>query len=319
MQKMNEIKNAITAASDIIIITHVNPDGDAIGSSLALQTALKKLRKQAVCVCDGKVMEKYFFLEPIGRLEAPEDFDRKFELAIAIDCADKNRMGKAEKIFCNAGKSINIDHHNTNEGFGDINLISNVSSSGELIFELIEALETGFDPGIAECLYTAMSTDTGNFTYSNTSKKALQYTSSLISLFDFAKIADLLYRTRTYENTLLIAKAIDNMTLHENARIALIALSKSDLESTGIKSPDYEMLVNYASEINTVKIAIFLRELKDGGYKISLRSMGELDVASLAASYNGGGHKNAAGCMMNAPLEEVKEAILADAAKLLNA
>ena len=125
---------------------------------------------------------------------------------------------------------------------------------------------------------------------------------------------------RTYENTLLIAKAIDNMTLHEDGQISLIVLKLVDLEEAGIKTPDYETIINYAMEINTVKIAIFLRELKDGGYKISLRSSGSLDVAARwPPAYNGGGHKNAAGGMLNAPLSELREAILADAARLLRA
>lgn len=317
MQKPNEIADAIKEASDILLITHVNPDGDAIGSTLGLKAALTRMGKNAISICDGKVVEKYAYLESAGALEFPDDHERDFELAIAIDCADKNRMGKAEKIFFRALKNINIDHHNTNDCFADLNFVKNVSSSGELVYEVIEALQCGMDGITAQCLYTAISTDTGNFTYSNTTKEALEYTSKLIAYFDFVKTADLLYRTRTYKNTRLIARVIDNMTLHYDDKVALIVMMQSDLEDIGIEIPDYEMLINYASEIDTVKIAIFIREQKDGGYKISLRSAGNLNVAQLASNYGGGGHKNAAGGRMNASLEEVKEAILTDAKKLL--
>ena len=183
---------------------------------------------------------------------------------------------------------------------------------------MIEALQCGMDEMTAQCLYTAITSDTGNFTYSNTTKEALEYTSKLIAYFDFVKTADLLYRTRTYKNTRLIARAIDNMTLYEDDRIALIVMRQSDLQDIGITFPDYEMLINYASEIDTVKIAIFLRELKDGGCKISLRSAGNIDVAEMASNYNGGGHKNAAGGMINVHLEEAKAALLSDAKRFLN-
>jgi phosphoesterase RecJ-like protein len=317
MQILNEIKDAILAAQDILLITHVNPDGDAIGSTLALHTALGKMEKRSVCVCDGRIVEKYYYMNKAGILYRPEEQQKRFDLAIAIDCADQNRMGEADKLFLDAGKSINIDHHNTNEGFGHINLIKNVSSSGEIVYELIEVLGCGMDAVTAECLYTAISADTGNFTYSNTTENALLYTAKLIGYFDFSQTANLLYRTRSFDNTRLIAKAIDKLTLHAEDRIALMVITQADLLDVGIKMPDYEMLVNYASEVDTVNIAIFMRELKDSGYKISLRSSGDIDVAELAFSYGGGGHKNAAGCTINASFEEAKAIILAAASALL--
>jgi len=319
MQTLSDLKRSIRKASQILLITHLNPDGDAVGSMLALSVALQKMQKRTVCVCDGKIMEKYAFLKSAGEILKPDRIDAVFDLAIAIDCADQKRMGSAEKLFFAAKENANIDHHGTNESFGRINIVHSVSSSGELIYELIEELGTGLDAETAECLYTAISTDTGNFTYSNTTKKALLYTAELIGLFDYTRTADYLYRTRTYENTRLIAKAIDNLSLYEEGRAALMYLCRSDLAEADVKNPDYEMIVNYASEIDTVKVAVFLRELKDGGYKLSLRSSGDLDVAALCAEYGGGGHKNAAGCSMNAPFEEVKETILSAVKKLLNA
>ncbi len=317
MQILREIKEAIIAAQELLLITHVNPDGDAIGSTLALHTALEKMGKHSVCVCDGRIVEKYFYMNKAGMLYRPEEQQKDFDLAIAIDCADKNRMGEADKLFFNAKTNVNIDHHNTNEGFGDINLIKNVSSSGEIIFELIEVLGCGLDAMTAECLYTAISTDTGNFTYSNTTENALLYTARLIGYFDFTVTASLLYRTRSFDNTRLIAKAIDNLSLYEDGAVSLMVLTQADLGEAGIKLPDYEMVVNYASEIDTVKVAIFMRELKDGSYKISLRSSGDLDVAQMAFSHNGGGHRNAAGCTLHMPFEEAKSLILAEASRLL--
>lgn len=317
METFSGLKKSLLAASNILLITHVNPDGDAVGSTLALSHALQKMQKNTVSVCDGKIVEKYRFLKGVDGIVQPEEADGVFDLAVAIDCADQKRMGSAEKLFFDAKENANIDHHGTNECFGRINIVHSVSSSGELIYELIEELGTGLDEMTAECLYTAISTDTGNYTYSNTSKKALLYTAELIGYFDFKQAADCLYRTRSYDNTRLIARAIDNLSLYEDGRAAIMYLNRSDIEENGIKNPDFEMIVNYASEIETVRVAVFLRELKDGGYKASLRSSGNIDVAEICAAYGGGGHKNAAGCSINAPLDEAIEKILSDIRKIL--
>ena len=308
MCSFSDILTAILQAQSILIIAHIQPDGDTLGSSFALHEMLKKMGKDSQLYCEDGIPHRYEELFPTDTL-LQKCSDTAYDLAIAVDCADKSRLGKAQKVFKRSKNNLNIDHHVTNEKFANINYISDASSVGEIIYELMR--EAGFeqDEKTALYLYIAMSTDTGNFTYSNTGRKCLAYTSELVELFDLRETADILFRRRTLVLTKLIARALNRLELFNNGEIAAVTLLLSDLKEFNASGSDCENIVDFAREIEETKIAVFFREIKSG-VKMSFRSKGDIDVCSIAASFGGGGHKNASGCCTKGKIDEVRKTVI---------
>jgi len=306
---LNDVKKAIDRADGIILIAHIQPDGDTLGSSFALQRVIEKMGKKARICCDGEMPDRYAPLFPAGVLEDPADCDATGALAIAVDCADTARLGKCHKLFKHAAETVNIDHHVTNEGFAHINYVAEASSVGEIIYELMRVCGVQPDADIAKYLYIAMSTDTGNFTYSNTGRKCLAYVSEMVDLFDLRATADVLFRRRSLLATRLIGRAISRLETFSDGKIATVTLLDSDMKEFGATGADCENIVDYAREIEETQIAVFFRELPTG-VKISFRSKGDIDVGAVAASFGGGGHMNAAGCCTGGKLEEVRKSVL---------
>lgn len=308
MCSLLDIITAIGDAHKILVIAHIQPDGDTLGSSFALDAMLKKLGKDSTIYCEDDIPHRYaelFPSEATSLLTASSNFD----LAIAVDCADKSRLGKAQKIFKRANNNVNIDHHITNESFAKLNYIAEASSVGEIIYELMSEAGVEQDESTARYLYIAMSTDTGNFTYSNTGRKCLMYCADLVELFDLRETADILFRRRTLILTRLIGRALSRLEVYEGGKIACVTLLLSDMKEFGASGADCENIVDFAREIEETRVAVFFREIKNG-IKISLRSKGDIDVCSVASSMGGGGHKNAAGCCTQGKLDEVKASIL---------
>ncbi len=306
MYSLQGVKKEIEKASSILVIAHIQPDGDTLGSCFALQHMLGSIGKRSDIYCDDGIPHRYAELFPEnGLISVIED---KYDLAIAIDCADKSRLGKAQKIFKKIN-NINIDHHITNEKFGKLNYIAEASSVGEIIFELMAEEGVPHDEMSARYLYIAMSTDTGNFTYSNTGRKCLRYTSELVGLFDIRETADILFRRRTLVLTRLITRALTRLETFEEGKVASVTLLTKDMKELGASSSDCENIVDFAREIEETKVAVFFREIKNG-VKVSLRSKGDIDVCSVASSFGGGGHKNASGFCTAGKIDEVKNTVI---------
>lgn len=304
-----DIKEALFCADNILIIAHTQPDGDTLGSCFALYCALAQLGKNAEICCDSPMPEKYSPLFESGKLKMPDDLGENYDIIAALDCADKSRLGKALKVFKHHNNTINIDHHVTNDEYAKMNFVREASSVGELIFELLELFNIEITEKIAKYIYIAISTDTGNFTYSNTSKTCMNYASQIIEKFDISVTADMLFRRRSLKSTQLIGRGISSLEMHEEGKISIMTITLKDLEELGAQSSDCENIVNYAREIDTVKAAVVLRELHTG-VKVSLRSKGDVDVGAVASAFNGGGHKNASGCCIGAELDEAKQKVL---------
>ena len=307
MNGLPEILRAIEDSSDILVIAHIQPDGDTLGSCFALLNMLRRMGKRARLYSEDGIPHKYCELFPADALAQLGEGGH--DTMIALDCADKSRLGKAWKPFKKAKLSVNIDHHVTNERFAKINYIAEASSVGEIIFELMRLAGVEQDGDSARYLYIAISTDTGNFTYSNTSSKCLLYVSELVELFDLRETADMLFRRRSLVLTRLIARALSRLELYDEGNIAVVTLLADDMKELGASGADCENIVDFAREIEETKIAVFLREVNNG-VKISLRSKGDLDVGAVAAALGGGGHKNASGCCVTGKLDEVKSRVL---------
>lgn len=316
MNDLSEIAKAINESQNILIIAHIQPDGDTLGSCFALENVLKKKGKNTTIYCDDGIPNRYNELFPSDKVTKTLKSGTVYDAAIAIDCADKARIGKSQKAFKSAVLSINIDHHITNEQFAKMNYIADASSTGEIIFELMHEFNADQDETTAKYLYIAISTDTGNFTYSNTSGKCLSYVSRLVDLFDLRETADILFRRRSLVLTRLIARALSRLEIYNDGKVAAVILLASDMKELDANSSDCENIVDFAREIEETKVAVFFREIKNG-VKISFRSKGDIDISEVASAFGGGGHKNAAGCVANEKMDVIKPKILEMIGKLV--
>jgi len=313
---VESIKKAICRAQDILLIAHIQPDGDTLGSCFALAYIINNMGKKAIVCCDSEMPEKYAFMFSPHTLVSPKSAEGTFDLAIAVDCADKVRLGKCVKHFESAKATLNIDHHMTNEGYADINYISDASSVGEIIFEFFRCMRIKPDDKSAKYLYIAMATDTGNFTYSNTRKNTLLYAAELVELFNLRETADILFRQRSLISTRLIGRALSRLEIYAQGRIASLTILESDMKELNAQSGDCENIVDFAREIDKTQVAVFFRELP-AGVKISFRSKDNVDVGAFAAAYGGGGHVAASGCVASGKLDEVKTQVIEKLLELL--
>jgi len=316
---IKDIIESVNESRRILLIAHIQPDGDTVGACFALKAAIKQSGKEAAVACGSGMPRQYAFLAGKAPYFFGETPPAAYELAIAVDCADRERVGGLVSVFDAAEKTVNIDHHRSNTRFADINLVSDVSSAGEIVYGILREMDTDIDRYIARCLYAAIATDTGNFTYSNTNPNAMRITAELMTTgFDLADTANRLFRTRTLAATKLIGLAVGSIVLQVDGALALMCLSKKDIISAGAKDEECENVVNYAREIKGVRIAVFIRETDTGTYKASFRSDDGYDVAAIAAIFGGGGHRNAAGCTVKGNLADILNRLVTEAKKQLH-
>lgn len=305
---MNAILEEIEHAQTILICGHVRPDGDCLGSAFALREYCIGLGKIADVCSPSPIPDSYKFMRQSEKFNA---LSRKtYDLFIAVDCATQDRIGKMEGFYRSAIRTVCIDHHEGHEGFADVNLVKNYASSTcEIIFDLLEP--TGkITREIANYLYIGLSTDTGHFMHSNTDSKVM-YTAYKLSCLgaECHNIATELYRSRSRNKTMLIAKSIEAMRFYMNDTVCIIPMTQELLEECNISSNDTEGIIDYAISINGVEIGISMCAEKENEYKVSFRSRAR-HVNEIAAVFGGGGHIYAAGCRICGKTEDVIDKIL---------
>lgn len=316
---MQEIEKKIRNEQDFLILGHISPDGDTIGSGMALLLALQGLGKSAIFAVDGKLPEKMAFLSDYAKVysfaEVPK---RQYGCVIAVDVSDRERMGKCQALFDASPNTIVIDHHGTNPGFGGSNHIETVGATGLLIYRLLQQLQVPLTKQVADLLYLAICTDTGNFSYSNTDAEILHMAAELREAgADIPLIIENIYKARSLGATRLIGRSLEHLILAEEGKIALSYILQEDFRELGALVEDTEELINYTREIKSVEIAIFLRQSEEEQFKISFRSKNYADVAALASEFEGGGHVHASGGKIQAPLQVAIARLLEAAAKKL--
>ncbi|MDO5111101.1 MAG: bifunctional oligoribonuclease/PAP phosphatase NrnA [Clostridia bacterium] len=318
MSKLSFIASYLQERDDYTIICHVSPDGDTLGSGLALYGALQKLKKSVQIVCEDALPKVYAFLPFSGALKKPAEAAQTRNV-ISVDCAARDRLGTAETLFANARHTLNIDHHVTNAEYADDNCVWDTAAAGEIFFDLLEMMGL-IDPDIATCLYTAIMTDTGNFAYSNTSPETLHAAAELIEDgADNAYINRCVYRTMPFSKVRLLGYALAHIELYCNGRLGLSRITRQDFEDAGATCEDVEGIIDHIRDVDTVEIAVLVRESAEAGAcKVSLRSKTSLDVGDVAARMNGGGHKRAAGYTDHGTLDEVCARALQMAGALLS-
>ncbi len=297
MQNLKKIINKITASNRIAVISHVSPDGDAVGSSLALAIALRNSGRTVDVYLEDGVPNVYSFLTASDTVLS-QWIGKEYDAVIALDTGDIDRLGKCVQVFNSTTSRINIDHHITNTSFGDYNYIdAKASSAGEIVYNLIGMLGLGINKEIAECLYVAIATDTGGFRYGNTTSKSMQAAAELLTHdIDVSGISRRVFELVTEKKVRLLGNAIGTLEISSGGRLALMYLSNQDKERLGAAAEDFDGIVNIARNIAGVEAAAFLVEIQPMEIKVNFRSNTYVDVSTIAVKHGGGGHKRAAGC-----------------------
>ncbi len=313
-QILNKIVDIIENNNSFLITSHVYPDGDSLGTMLGLGIFLKeKLGKQVDMVQDGQIPGVYKFLPQWNAIKNQDQLQEKYQVLIALECPSPSRMGTVMQNVQPGYVVVNIDHHKDNQLYGDINwLDAEASAVGELIYEIIYKINPdALTPEIATCLFAAMFTDTGGFHYSNTTGKTLRYSADLLDRgVNGWEIARKVYHTRPYNMTRLLGKMMAGIHIVHQGKIAYGIITREMFQECGCEPNDTEGFINPIRAVEGIEIGILFQETLDGKTKASFRSMGRYDVAELAQKFNGGGHKMAAGALMEGPIPVVTESVL---------
>ena len=288
-----------------LLAAHQSPDGDTLGSCLALREALLGMGKDAVVVCPDRVPAYLGFLTGADTVIGADGIEAPKEAVLYIDCADHKRTGALEAVLETAPYAFCIDHHGTNPRQSkDGDWVEEVSATGELILRLLNAMHAPISHGIAVALYTAIATDTGNFSYSNTTADAFNAAAELMSYeIDLPELNRVLFRSMPLCKAKLLAYTLGHMELSEDGRRNICTLPQAVLDECGATKEDTEGLIDYLRDIDTVEAACLLRE-SEGVVRVSMRSKRSCDVAAIAKRFGGGGHVRAAGCTLALPLDE---------------
>ena len=313
---LDNIKEEIQKAENIVIVTHESPDGDAVGSALAVYNSLKQLNKK-VDVIIPEFPETFLFLQGVDEIKK-ESSCECYDLAIALDCGDIKRLNGFSNYFENAKVTINIDHHGDNKMFADYNFVNpDAPACCQVLIIVLEFLGVEITKKIGECLLTGIITDTGGFKFSGTSKETFEFTSWLLGIgVNVAEIYRKVLEIKTRASFELSRRATNRLEFLENGKIAFTYITKKDEEEVNAKNGDHEGIVDIGRTVEGVEVSIFLREA-DGFFKGSLRSNEYVNVSDICMMFNGGGHFRAAGCSIHLPLEEAKERLINEAKKHL--
>lgn len=308
---MIQIIDNILNEDNFAVFTHVSPDGDAIGSLMALTYTLNKLGKKADAYVSGKIPERLKFMTEGFNGNLYTDLtDKKYKCCISVDCADEHRLGIYKGMFFSAETTINIDHHVSNNNFAKYNyVVRDASSTGEMLFKLLLYFNA-FDKYSASSLYGSIASDTGCFLYSNTSAHTHVVASKLIKYgADYAVYNKNLFNTNTKEELRLRGYVIDNIEYYYDDCVALISISDETLEKLGVEKEQTEGIIDILKGIKGVEVAVLLKQNNDKT-KVSVRTNMHVDAVEITTKYGGGGHSRAAGCTVDASLKDTKTKIL---------
>jgi len=311
---MKQILKAIKRHNRFLITAHVNLEGDSIGSQLAMKELLEGMGKEAFILDNDAVPEHYKFLPKVDEMSNRTAADLSFDAAVVVDCPTLKRTGKVAGIIKDKF-IINVDHHISNERFGDINWVQpNASSAGEMVYRLFKEAGLRLTKETALCLYIAILTDTGSFNYDNTSSVTHEIAGELLGYgLDPAVVSERVYERRGLSDIKLLGLALSTIKINRDGDVAYMEVTGKMLKKTGASIAKSEGLVNYARSIDKVRVAILFREDSAGTRRIhvSFRAKGDVDVNVIASLFGGGGHVKAAGCVVKGSLAEVRRKVLA--------
>lgn len=320
----NKIIDAIKKSDNIAIFVHVNPDGDAIGSALAMYTFLKKKQKNVHCFTpsiNSSIHPKLSFLPNVNVFNK-ESLAAPYDLAIALDCGDAGRLSDENfNIFKKAKTKIVIDHHESHEKFSTLTLCEgDAASTTQILYKLLKKYDqNNIDKDIALQLYTGMVTDSGSFSYTSTSSETHEVAAELLAYgIDAGFVSRKVMKDTPYNLFNLKNRVLSKTKFYIDNQIAVIKFEDEDFKSTDTCEADTEGIINNILDIDTVEIAISIAEINDKAYKVSLRTKSRVNAANIARVFGGGGHANAAGCRLYGYYEDIYNKLLSVATEMLN-
>lgn len=298
------VNELIAKRQPVLITTHEAPDGDCIGSALALALALRQKGLKVSVVNKDPVPETLTFLAGSQEVLLPASLSTEFEVAIIVDCTDLGRLGF--ELPQGETQLINIDHHVSNTSFGTYNYVNpKASATGEIIYNLLKEIDVEIRPDIATALYTSLVTDSGSFQYENTSPETLRIAAELLENgAETNIIRQYLWENKPLPAIKALQAALNSLTTAADGKLAWVALDMKSIAAIGASNEHLEGLVNYPRSIAGVEVGMFFKEVEPQKIKVSLRSKQYVDVNALAQKFDGGGHRRAAGCTIYAPLEQ---------------
>jgi phosphoesterase RecJ-like protein len=313
------VADEIRKRDRFLVTTHENPDGDALGSMLAMHLALRQLGKDSrMYLPAGQQLPREYAFMGLDELLHHLPQDAAERTLVAVDCANESRLGPDPEILMNAPFVIDVDHHHDNTRFGDVNLVvATASSTGEVLADLFELLGVELTEDIAEALYIAVVTDTGRFQYTNTTPKAMRLAAELIeSGADVHKVFQGVYESVEFAKLKLLARALEHARVYDGGRVVVSHLGRDDFTAVGAPEPYSEGIIDYLRAVEGADMAVLIREppRHDGPLRrVSLRaSVDEVDVSAIARKWGGGGHRQAAGFSSEATVEEITEFVLGE-------
>jgi phosphoesterase RecJ-like protein len=317
---MDQIIKQINEAKHILLASHSQPDGDAVSSILALGLAISKLGKKTTIYNASPIPAVYRFLPSVERIVRHIKKANTYDVALVLDCGDLPRIGEATTTVSQIPVVINIDHHISNTGFGDIQLIDPLAcSTAEIVYRLIKAMDVPIDKAMATSLYTGILTDTGSFRFSSTNQAAFAISQEMAELgVEPHDVAQHVYGTYSLGRIKLLNLALDSIEISDNGKLSIMTVTGAMFAETRTQPEDADGMINYARRIEDVKVAALIHEQKNGEttsngqcrFHVSLRSDGSVDVAAIAGSFGGGGHASAAGFQVETTLKKLKSDII---------
>ncbi len=303
----------LTKKENILIICHKNPDGDTLGSGFALMHGLNSLGKTAEVLCNDVIHERYGYMQP-------RMFSGGFtpDLIVSVDVAGQQLLGELAAPYAKR-IDLAIDHHPSNSGFANyLWLIDDAAATCEMIYELLVELEVEITPLIASCLYTGISTDTGCFKFENTSPNTHMVAAKLMEFgADYKMLNNLLFESKSRRRIEIEKQALASLRYHFYEKVASIYITREQIERLEVDETDLEGITAVPRMIEGVDVGITLRQLKEGAFKVSVRTTSKADASTICGRLGGGGHKRASGCELIGSLENVMDAVLKEVAREL--
>jgi phosphoesterase RecJ-like protein len=299
---------------EFLILSHIDPDGDAIGSCLALALAIRAMGKEATVVNDSPLPESLRFLPHADWVVLPnEAAGRRFPAVFVLDCSSLDRVGAdAARLVAPGAAVANVDHHAANDGFGDPRLVNvEASSTAELVYEILEACGATIDAEIAECLYAGVASDTGAFRHPNTTPRALRLAARLVERGARpARTAEALYGRKSEASLRILGLALTSLEARSAGQVGAITISREMFDRAGAIPEDADGIVQFAKSLAGTRVGLLVSEIAPGEIRLSFRSDGTVDVNEVASRFGGGGHKNAAGARLRGDLRQIHDQAL---------
>jgi len=313
---LKQITDQLRKSKTVLVMSHANPDGDAIGALLATGLALKALHKNVQMYNESPIPAVYRFLPSVKLIDHTMGAIDQFDTVVVLDCGALERVGSEAPHILKARTIINIDHHMTNTRFGHMHLIdANACATAEIVYRIIKYLKIKIDCPMAAAIYTGILTDTGSFRFSSTNAQAFAICAEMIaSGANPYEVAQHVYGHYSLGRIKLLNLALDSLEISPNGKLSIMSLTQDMLDMTRTQEEDIDGIINYARRIEDVKVAALIHEVAGDGrerrqYHVSLRSDGDVNVALIAAQFGGGGHANAAGFSVEAALSDLKNKI----------